>query len=80
MKLSIYNLKGELFAGEISSVNLKTALGEITVLAHHRPLVTVVLPGEINISRAGGTGEKINTNGGGFLEVDGNNEAVIILD
>ncbi len=39
MKLSIYSLKDILFQGEASLLNCKTAVGEVTILDNHEPLI-----------------------------------------
>ena len=78
MKLLVYTLKGIAFEGEITSLNAKTASGEITVLDHHRPLVTILKKGELKI--VGKTGEqKTIPVAEGFLEVRPGNEASAIL-
>jgi len=49
MKLSIYSLKNILFQGNASLLNCQTTTGEITVLDHHEPLITVLSAGVIRI-------------------------------
>ena len=49
MKLSVYSLKKILFDGEARSVNCKTAVGEITILDHHKPLISAIIPCVIKI-------------------------------
>jgi F-type H+-transporting ATPase subunit epsilon len=44
-----------LFEGEVAQVTLPTSTGEITVLAHHIPLVTPVGSGELAVTMADGT-------------------------
>lgn len=79
MKLSIVSLKGIEFEGEISSLNLKTTSGEITVLDNHRPLITALTRGEAIVIKEGG--EKLNFNiESGFLEVGNNNQATILAN
>ena len=78
MKLSVFTLKGIAYDGEIISLNAKTASGEITVLDHHRPLVTILKKGELKI--VGKTGEQKNIPvAEGFLEIRPDNEASAIL-
>ena len=49
MLLKIYTLKGIEFAGPILSLNVMTEAGEITILDHHRSLVSILKKGEIKI-------------------------------
>jgi F-type H+-transporting ATPase subunit epsilon len=72
MKLSIYSLKRILFQGEVESVNCKTASGEITVLEHHRPLISVLKEGVIKIIDKDKKERYIPVSSG-FLEVKSNN-------
>jgi F-type H+-transporting ATPase subunit epsilon len=60
---------GTAFQGDARSVTLPTLDGEITILAHHMPLVAVLTDGELRID----TGEKVVSVAvaGGFLETGG---------
>lgn len=49
MKLSIYSLKKILFSGEAVLLNCKTAMGEITVLNNHEPLIAVLEKGAMKV-------------------------------
>lgn len=53
---------------EIAQVTLMTTSGEITVLANHLPLVTVLKPGVMEIKLASGELEIVSISGG-FMEV-----------
>ncbi|MBI4095010.1 MAG: F0F1 ATP synthase subunit epsilon [Candidatus Liptonbacteria bacterium] len=79
MKLAIYSLKKILFQGKAESVNCKTALGEITVLDHHRPLVTKLAPGVIKIIDKEKKDHYIPVSSG-FLEMNSGNQAKLIVD
>ena len=79
MKLSVKSLKGIEFEGDASFLNIKTASGEITVLDHHRPLVTLLAKGEAGIKRHG-DGEKRIVVEGGFLEVEDTNSVTVLID
>lgn len=77
MKLSIISLKGLEFEGEVSSLNLKTTSGEITVLDNHRPLITQLVEGRAVVIKE--TGEKLSFDTrSGFLEVSENNRATLL--
>ncbi|KKU69653.1 MAG: hypothetical protein UX94_C0019G0005 [Parcubacteria group bacterium GW2011_GWA2_47_21] len=51
MKLTIYSLKGVEFEGEAASFNVRAEDGEITVLDHHRPLITLLAGGARIVQR-----------------------------
>lgn len=71
MQLKIYTLDGTKFEGEVSSVSLPTQDGEITVLPHHIPLITILKKGIVKTEK-----EEIAINGG-VAEIDG--KKVVVL-
>ena len=78
MKLNIISLGGIKFDGEVTSVNLKTTSGEITVLDNHRPLITQLAKGQVVIIKK--DGEKTNFDiESGFLEVGFDNKATVLV-
>jgi len=79
MQLSIYSLKKILFDGEIESVNCQTRNGEITVLNHHRPLVSMLKTGTVKILDASKKEHFIPVKNG-FLEVGSGNRAKLIVE
>ena len=80
MNVSIRSLqKGILFDGEAISVNAKTTVGEITVLDHHRPLISILQKGNIVVSD--GAGKKNNfATMSGFLEMNDANMLTALID
>lgn len=78
MHVSIYSLKKVLFEDEAIAVNCQTEAGEITILDHHAPLVTVLKPGQIKISNKDKKDFYFETEGG-FLEVASKNQAKLII-
>ena len=62
----------------VVQVTIPTMDGEITVLPNHIPLVSVLKAGELRIVDS--AGEHPIAVAGGFLEVRGNNEIVILAD
>ena len=56
------------WSGPAEMVIARGAEGELGVLAHHAPLITVLLDGPVRIRRPGGAELVIGTHGG-FLEV-----------
>ncbi|MDP2599038.1 MAG: hypothetical protein Q8P49_04360 [Candidatus Liptonbacteria bacterium] len=87
MKLDVYSLQKVLFRGEAVSVNCQTASGEITVLDHHRPLISVLKKGNLKITRAE-SDRSIDKSekevyipvSSGFLEVRDGNEARFLVE
>ena len=79
MKLEAYSLKNILFQGEAKAINCKTAVGEITVLDHHKPLVSILEPGVVRITSQSGEETFLNVKSG-FLEVNSENKARLILE
>ena len=80
MKLSIYSIKETLFQGEVEKVTIPTSQGEITVLDHHIPLITTVLPGSIRYytPRQFENGWQSISFPGGIAEVRPGSEVVIL--
>lgn len=68
MRVSIYSLKRSLYEGDAKSLNCRTAVGEITVLPHHRPLITILEKGTITV-KTGNEQAYYFPIAGGFLEV-----------
>ena len=78
MQLSVYSLKKILFEGEAESLNLMTAAGEITVLDHHRPLVSALAPCTAKITDSGKEDHYLEISSG-FLEVNSENQVRLIV-
>jgi F-type H+-transporting ATPase subunit epsilon len=49
MHIGVYSLQKVLYQGDVESINCKTADGEITVLDHHRPLISILKKGVLKI-------------------------------
>lgn len=79
MILRIISLQGIKFEGEAAGFNVKTSSGEITVLDHHRPLISVLTKGEAKIIKPDGGRENIAINSG-FLEMGGKNSLSVLID
>lgn len=77
MRIAIYSLQNIVYEGEAKALNCKTMVGEITVLDHHRPLISMLSAGPLRITDA--EGEKWFDVKGGFLEVEpGNNVRLLV--
>lgn len=79
MKLAVYTIHKTLFEGETDHVIAHTPQGEITVLAHHIPLITELQgPAVIAVDKQEQRQEIPIT--GGILEVRPNSEVVILAN
>ena len=78
MQFKITTPERQVFADEVEQVSLMTKDGEITVLPHHIPLVTLLQPGELRYKK---NGEEYSIAiSGGFAEVRPDNSVVILAD
>src|SRR3989344_7494196 len=75
MRLEIVTPEKIAYSEEADQVTLPTALGEITVLPGHTPLVTQLLPGELVLKK--GNQYSIMATGGGFAEITGKKVSVV---
>ncbi len=78
LRFKIVTPEKVIYENEVLQVTIPTLEGEITVLPHHIPLVSVLKAGELKIKD--NSGEHHLAVSGGFLEVNGNNEIVILAD
>ncbi len=67
--LSLITPDSTLFDGDVDSVSMPTPDGEITVLPHHIPLLTILAAGTV-VARKGGS-ESVFAVSRGVVEVDG---------
>jgi len=79
MLLSIFSLRKPVLRKEIISVNLKTRVGELTILDHHRPLVVPLVKGQIRVVDLKGE-ETAFPAEGGLVEVRPDNKVSILLN
>jgi F0F1-type ATP synthase epsilon subunit len=79
MKLGIYSLRNILFQGEVVSINCRTESGEITILDHHRPLISILNKGTVKVTD-GQKKEHYIPVGSGFLEVKSSNEVKFLVE
>jgi F0F1-type ATP synthase epsilon subunit len=77
MKINIYSLRGTLFEGEATSLNLRTTTGDLTILNNQRPIVSILKRGSVKLTTQTGQ-TKVFEVESGFLEV-GLDNAVNIL-
>lgn len=69
LHVDIITPDGTVYQGDADSISLPTPDGEITVLPHHIPLISIVAPGTIMVRR--GNEESFFAVSRGVIEVDG---------
>ncbi|MDO8600871.1 MAG: hypothetical protein Q7R73_04710 [bacterium] len=87
MFLSIHSLNKTLFEGPIQKLTAKTAVGELTILDKHIPLLVPLMPGLLRIVlKPNGLAQGDNNEeatfqiGNGFLEVKPKGEVVVLAN
>lgn len=79
MHVSIHSLRKTLFDDEAVSLNCRTASGEVTILNHHRPLISTLQTGVITVIDKNNKKNYIPVSSG-FLEVDSMNQIKLIVE
>src|SRR4030042_6646153 len=77
IKFKIVTPERTVYEEKIDQVTLPTADGEITVLPNHIPLISILVPGELDVRKEGE--EIAMAVSGGMIEVRGN-EITILAD
>ena len=77
MKLTISQIDKVLLSDDVESVTVPGTSGEMTVLAHHMPLITTLKRGTITVKHKEGKPEVFEIDSG-FLEI-GKTETVILV-
>lgn len=78
MQFQIITPERVVSSDDIDQVSIPTATGEITILPHHVPLITVLEPGELKYTKKG---EQFNLAvSGGFVEVRENGHVIVLAD
>jgi F-type H+-transporting ATPase subunit epsilon len=77
LKLTISRVDGPVFDGEVISATLPGVEGEMTLLADHAPIVSILKTGTIMIKKADGTTEKFPVESG-TIEVSHNSTTVLL--
>lgn len=76
MLLTLATTEGILYEDTVSGVTIPTMDGEITVLPHHAPLVSVLKPGEMRVVKDGVASHFVIM--GGVLEMRADNTLMIL--
>jgi F-type H+-transporting ATPase subunit epsilon len=79
MHIGVYSLQKVLYRGEAESVNCQTTTGEITILNHHRPLISVLKEGVMKIVDQEKKEHYIPV-ASGFLEIRSGDEAKFLVE
>lgn len=67
-----------IYENDVFKISIPTTTGEITILPHHIPLVSIVQAGELKVTSK--MGEQIIAVSSGFVEIKANNEVIILAD
>ena len=78
LNLKIVTPECVVYENQIEQVSIPTTSGEITILPNHIPLVSVLKTGELRVKDK--AGEQVIAVAGGFNEMRGNNELIILAD
>ena len=78
LNFKIVTPEGVVYQDEIAQATIPTMDGEITILPDHVPLVSILKTGELRVKDK--EGEHVMALAGGFLEMRGNNELVLLAD
>ena len=78
MRLIIAKVDEIYFDGEAKSLTVPGAEGEMTVLGHHEPIITILKPGAILVRTETPAGEQKFDIAGGILEVHQGGATVIL--
>lgn len=76
LKLTITTPDRSMFSGDVDSVSLPTPDGEITVLPHHIPLISIISPGTVVLRTK--EGEQMLAVSRGVVEIDGQTLSVLV--
>ena len=79
MQVSVYSLEKVLFHAAAREVNCVTKSGEITILDHHHPLISILAKGTMKVVAEDGQEFYFPVNSG-FLEVGVRNKVKILIE
>jgi F-type H+-transporting ATPase subunit epsilon len=77
LKLTISKVDAPVFDGDVVSVTVPGTEGEMTILADHTALISVLKAGTITVVAESGVKETFDTTGG-TLEISNNHATVLI--
>lgn len=74
MRLRIHTITKTIYDDEVSSITIPTQLGQITILDHHEPLISILEEGEVIINN-----KKTADITGGVVEVSKDNTTTLLI-
>ena len=74
-KLDIVTPERQIWSDDVDFVTIPTVQGEITILANHVPIVSIIEPGELKIRK--GTDTVFMAVAGGFFQVTGKKVTIL---
>ncbi len=78
-RLNIYTPEKTIFDAQVSSLCIPEESGYLGVLAHHAPLISTLMPGEITFKDKEGSLNTVHSLSKGVFEI-ANNRVIILLD
>lgn len=78
MTIRIFSLRGTAFQGKGSAVVAPTREGQITVLDHHQPLISVLAKGNVVVTDEAGARKEFRVVSG-VLEMDPSNNLTLLI-
>ena len=79
MQVGIYSIEKVLFHGAAREVNCRTRSGEITILDHHEPLISILDKGVMKLIDENNQ-EYFFQVASGFLEVNSRDQVKILIE
>jgi F-type H+-transporting ATPase subunit epsilon len=76
MKVFLVAADREVWSGDATVVNARTLAGEIGIMAHHTPLLSVLAPGKVDV-RTADEGHWVAAIDGGFISVANNRVSIL---
>lgn len=77
LKLTVCKVDAPVFDGEVISVHLPGAAGDMEIMANHAPLVSPLKAGVVTIKKASGEKETYDIKSG-TIEISNNHATVLI--
>lgn len=78
IKFKITTPEKVVWEDDVLQATIPTAEGEITILPNHIPLISILKAGEMRLLTK--NGEQVIALAGGFLEIKGGNEIIVLAD
>jgi F-type H+-transporting ATPase subunit epsilon len=76
-RVEVLTPEGQVFDDEVEMVSTRTEVGSIGVLAHHQPLLGMLVPTELRLYRSDSDVERF-AQGEGYIQVSGDEVLVLV--